>query len=58
MRDFILNKGWNTIRFDYATTLNRDGVSYNSAMYVDGTHPNVTGSNAMYQQAVVDLGLI
>jgi lysophospholipase L1-like esterase len=58
MRDFILNKGWNTIRFDYATTLNRDGTSYNSAMYTDGTHPNVTGANAMYQQAVVDLGLM
>ena len=56
MRDFILAKGWNTIRFDYATSLNRDGVTYDSTMYTDGVHPNEKGSNAMFQQALIDLG--
>jgi len=56
MRDFIIEKGWNTVRFDYATSLNRDGVTYDATVYSDGVHPNEKGSNLMYQQALIDLG--
>ena len=58
MRDFILEKGWNTIRFDYATTLNRDGVTYVSSYYTDGVHPNQVGGQKMYEQGLIDLGLM
>lgn len=58
MRDFILAKGWNTIRFDIALSVNRDGSTYNSAVFTDGVHPNELGEKLMYEQAIFDLGSI
>lgn len=58
MRDFILEKGWNTVRFDLATSLNRDGITADSNLFFDGVHPNALGGQAMFEQAKLDLGLI
>ena len=58
MRDYILGKGWQTIRFDYATSVDRDGVTFDQNCFVDKVHPNVIGSYRMYQQAVADLHAI
>lgn len=55
MRNFILTQKWKTIRFDLATSLNRDGSTHDSSNFTDGIHPNVSGSNKMYRQATVDL---
>lgn len=58
MRDFVLSKNWNTIRFDYATSLNRDGINYDGSMFTDSIHPSLKGCNAMYDQATIDLSSI
>lgn len=58
MRDYILAKGWETIRFDLATSLNQDGASYNSSLYNDGVHPNDKGSQVMADQALLELRLL
>lgn len=58
MRDYILSKGWRTIRFDIATSVNRDGETCNSLCFSDNLHPNEYGSQLMYEQALFDLGMI
>ena len=58
MRDFILTQGWNTIRMDIATSLNHDGQTYDSSLYTDGVHPNIKGSQQMFERAVQDLNII
>ena len=55
---FILEKGWNTLRFDIATSLNGDGTTQNSSLFADGIHPNEKGGLAMYNQAIKDLEYI
>lgn len=55
MRDFILSKGYQTIRFDYATSVDRDGVTFDQDCFTDNAHPNAVGSYRMYQQAVADI---
>lgn len=55
MRDYILSKGWQTIRFDYATSVDRDGETVDTDCLVDNAHPSVIGSYRMYQQAIADL---
>lgn len=58
MRDFILEKGWQTIRFDYATSVDRDGETFDQNCFTDNTHPNALGSYRMYQQAIADIHAI
>ena len=58
MRDYILGKGWQTIRFDYATSVDRDGETFDEDCFSDNAHPNATGSYRMYQQAIADLHAI
>ena len=58
MKDFIQEKGWNTIRMDLALTVNNDGITYDNQYYQDGTHPNVLGGQLMYERALIDLDMI
>lgn len=58
MRDFIFEKKWKSIRFDYAVSLDGDGVTYDSTFFTDGIHPNKKGQDAMYRQAAADLAEI
>ena len=41
------NRGY---RFDIATSLNGDGYTINSSMFVDNQHPNVSGCMAMAER--------
>lgn len=54
MRDFILEKGWDTIRMDIATSTG-DGITFDSSLSTDGTHFNVNGNQKMYERALIDL---
>ena len=54
MRDFILGKGYQTIRFDIATSTG-DGSTYDSSAFTDGLHPNATGHYRMFQRAMADI---
>ena len=58
MRDFIQEKGWDTIRMDLATSINNDGNTFNSILSTDGTHFNESGNQAMYERALFDLDMI
>ena len=58
MRDYILEKNYNTIRFDIATTVNRDGETCDTSLFTDGVHPNKEGGIRMYNQAKIELGLL
>ena len=58
MKDFIQEKGWNTIRMDLALSVNNDGITYDNQYYQDGTHPNVQGGQLMYERALFDLDMI
>lgn len=58
MRDYILSKNYNTIRFDIATTLDRDGEHCDTSLFTDGIHPNQSGGLLMYNQAKLELGLL
>lgn len=58
MRDFIQEKGWDTIRMDLATSVNNDGNTFNSSLSTDGTHFNENGNQAMYERALFDLEMI
>jgi lysophospholipase L1-like esterase len=53
---YILAKGWKTMRFDIATSVNGDGVTQNTSLFqVDGVHPNDAGHAAMLARAKIDL---
>ena len=56
--NFITGKGWNTLRFDIATSENRDGTIQKNDLFVDGIHPNKEGNLIMYNQALEDLKFI
>lgn len=58
MRDYILEKNYNTIRFDISTTVNRDGKTCDTSLFTDGVHPNKEGGIRMYNQAKIELGLL
>ena len=58
MKDFIQEKGWDTIRMDLALSQNNDGVTYDNQYYKDGTHPNELGGQKMYERALYDLEMI
>ena len=58
VRDFILTNNYNTIRFDYAMSTNRDGSTVDNSLLVDGVHPNVNGHKRMAEQAKLELGLL
>ena len=58
MRDFIQEKGWDTIRMDLATSVNSDGITFDSSLSTDGTHFNATGNQKMYERALFDLEMI
>lgn len=58
MKDFIQEKGWDTIRMDLALSVNNDGITYDNQYYQDGTHPNVLGGQLMYERALFDLDMI
>ena len=55
MRDFILSKGWNTIRMDIATSVDQLGEAIDESITTDGTHFNDKGNLRMYERAVKDL---
>ena len=55
MRDFILSKGWNTIRMDIATSVDQLGQAIDETITTDGTHFNDKGNLRMYERAVKDL---
>lgn len=54
MRDFILEKGWDTIRMDIATSTG-DGITFDNSLSTDGTHFNVNGNQKMYERTLIDL---
>ena len=58
MKNFIQEKGWNTIRMDLALSVNNDGITYDNQYYTDGTHPNAQGGQLMYERALFDLDMI
>ena len=58
LSQFILAKGWNTLRFDIATSSNGDGITQITNLFADGVHPNKDGGLAMYNQAIKDLEYI
>ena len=58
VRDFILTNNYNTIRFDYAMSANRDGATVDSSLLTDGVHPNTNGHKRMAEQAKLELGLL
>ena len=58
MKEFIQEKGWDTIRMDLALSVNNDGITYDNQYYKDGTHPNVQGGQLMYERALFDLDMI
>ena len=58
LSQFILEKGWNTLRFDIATSSNGDGITQITNLFADGVHPNKDGGLAMYNQAIKDLEYI
>jgi lysophospholipase L1-like esterase len=46
--------GVTLVRMDRALTVANDGVTQNTALYIDGVHPNPTGSLAMAARFAVD----
>lgn len=53
---YIRSSGYIYVDFDYALTLNNDGVTQNSSMFLgDAIHPNPTGHTAMFNQCKIDL---
>lgn len=55
MRDFILEKGWDTIRMDIAVSLNGEGQEIDPSLTTDGIHFNIQGNQKMYERALIDL---
>lgn len=55
MRDFILEKGWDTIRMDLAVSVNGEGQVLDEFLSTDGTHFNANGNQKMYERALIDL---
>ena len=58
MRDFILETGWDTIRYDLATSKNGEGLIQDGSLFTDGLHPNLKGSISMTERAEQDLSNI
>ena len=53
MRDYVLEKGWNTIRFDLVLSLNNDGATHDASLFnSDGVHPNALGDEKRYNEAL------
>ena len=53
-----LTNNYNTIRFDYAMSTNRDGATVDESLLADGVHPNANGHKRMAEQAKLELGLL
>ena len=60
MRDFIRSKGWLTVRYDIATSIDKLGETKDSSLFgtTDQLHPNDPGNQAMFEQGVKQLKYI
>jgi len=51
---YLRSLPYTVIGFDYATSVGNDGVTCDTSLFVDGTHPNVAGNLKMYNQVLID----
>jgi lysophospholipase L1-like esterase len=56
MNSWVKNSGYRVVDFAAALTLNNDGVTKDSSLFLsDGVHPNVAGHQKMYDRFLSDL---
>lgn len=52
----LLAKGYRTVRYDLATTVNNDGINIDNSLFVgDQRHPNAAGGLAMFNRLKLDV---
>ena len=54
MGDFLRTLPYTVVNFDYALTLNNDGVTNDPDLYNDNLHPNKYGQEKMFNQIKID----
>lgn len=52
--EYLTNKDYTVVRMDYATSIEHDGVTQDTTLFVDSLHPNTFGNQRMYNQLLVD----
>lgn len=52
---YVLSKGWRTVRFDLALSLNNDGVTRDPANFDGTNHPTVAAHAKMYERLKLDV---
>ena len=53
--DYVNAKPYSIIHFNYATSVNNDGVTHDTTLSVEGTHPNKYGNAKMYTQCQLEV---
>jgi len=51
---YLTQKDYTVVRMDYATSINNDGVTQDTSLFVDSLHPNAAGNLKMYNQLLID----
>lgn len=51
---YLRNKDYTVVRMDYATSIDNDGLTQDTTLFVDSLHPNAAGNLKMYKQLLID----
>jgi hypothetical protein len=51
---YLTNKDYTVVRMDYAKSINNDGLTQDTSLFVDSLHPNAAGNLKMYNQLLID----
>lgn len=52
--EYLKDKDYSVVRMDYATSVNHDGVTQDTTLFLDTFHPNTCGNQRMYSQLLID----
>lgn len=52
--EYLQDKDYTVVRMDYATSVNHDGVTQDTSLFIDTLHPNSAGNLRMFNQLLID----
>lgn len=52
--DYVNAQPYSVVHFNYAVSLNHDGITHDGSLSIDGVHPTKAGHLAMFNQFLID----
>ncbi len=52
--EYLKDKDYSVVRMDYATSVDHDGITQDTTLFLDTFHPNTFGNQRMYNQLLID----